>query len=70
MAAVGVDSRSVQAAAFLEWAFGDGRKEFLDILLRRNKGPNIVPVPKWSSPLHLTLCKCGCSTSIEKLRPV
>src|SRR4029453_7660210 len=26
--------------------------------------------PQWSSPLHLTLCKCGGSPSLEKLRPV
>src|SRR5215467_14087637 len=26
--------------------------------------------PQWSSPLHVALYKCGCSTSLEKLRPV
>src|SRR5262245_44755 len=25
---------------------------------------------QWSSPLHVALGKCGCSTSLEKLRPV
>src|SRR5262245_23799672 len=40
-----VDARGVQAAAFLERVFGDGREEFLDVLLCGNKGPQIVPVP-------------------------
>src|SRR5262245_24856581 len=65
-----VDARGVQAAAFLERVFGDGRKEFLDILLRRNKGPQIVPVPTEVPQVRLRRTRLvGVRAQVNKQRP-